>query len=111
MTGSSTTSTLKHMNAKALRELPKGTAYLMVQFGADSNAEVDRGAAAAGRAGRHRARPEREVHGRAGLEDELWQAREAGLGATAHLPAQPDTFEGWEDSAVRPSGSATTCAT
>ena len=35
-------------------------------------------------------------------EDELWQVREAGLGATAHVPGQPDTFEGWEDSAVAP---------
>ncbi len=33
-------------------------------------------------------------------EDELWQVREAGLGATAHVPDRPDTFEGWEDSAV-----------
>src|SRR5699024_2330644 len=36
------------------------------------------------------------------LEDELWAAREAGLGATAHIPGKPDTFEGWEDAAVPP---------
>jgi FAD/FMN-containing dehydrogenase len=35
-------------------------------------------------------------------ENELWQVREAGLGATAHVPGQLDTFEGWEDSAVAP---------
>ncbi len=35
-------------------------------------------------------------------EDELWQVREAGLGATAHVPNEPDTWEGWEDSAVHP---------
>ena len=29
-----------------------------------------------------------------------WQVREAGLGATAHVPGRPDTLEGWEDSAV-----------
>ena len=28
--------------------------------------------------------------------------REAGLGATAHVPGHPDTWEGWEDSAVPP---------
>ncbi len=28
--------------------------------------------------------------------------REAGLGATAFLPGRPDTYEGWEDSAVPP---------
>src|SRR5699024_4511559 len=33
---------------------------------------------------------------------ELWQAREAGLDATAHVPHRKATFEGWEDSAVAP---------
>ena len=28
--------------------------------------------------------------------------REAGLGATAFIPGKPDTYEGWEDSAVPP---------
>ncbi|MBO0693441.1 MAG: 4Fe-4S dicluster domain-containing protein, partial [Acidimicrobiaceae bacterium] len=37
-------------------------------------------------------------------EDDLWQVREAGLGATAHLPGRRDTWEGWEDSAVPPAG-------
>ncbi|GAA4964854.1 hypothetical protein GCM10023238_35590 [Streptomyces heliomycini] len=36
---------------------------------------------------------ERHVH-------ELWLVRESGLGATAHVPGEPDTWEGWEDSAV-----------
>ena len=33
-------------------------------------------------------------------EDELWAVRESGLGATAHVPGKPDTWPGWEDSAV-----------
>ena len=33
-------------------------------------------------------------------EHELWTVRESGLGATAHVPDRPDTFQGWEDSAV-----------
>ena len=58
---------IKHMNAKALQELPKGTGYLMVQFGGDSREEVDQAAHAdAGRAARHRARPGRQVPRRAG---------------------------------------------
>ena len=36
------------------------------------------------------------------FEDDLWRVREAGLGATAHVPGHRDTFEGWEDSAVAP---------
>jgi len=31
----------------------------------------------------------------------LWDLREAGLGATAHIPGWPETHPGWEDSAVR----------
>jgi FAD/FMN-containing dehydrogenase/Fe-S oxidoreductase len=93
----------KHMNAKALRELPKGTAYLMVQFGADSKAEVDAAAQQLLDALADTEHdPDVKFMDEPGFEDELWQAREAGLGATAHLPGQPDTFEGWEDSAVAP---------
>jgi Fe-S oxidoreductase len=32
----------------------------------------------------------------------LWEIRESGLGATADVPDQPDTWPGWEDSAVPP---------
>jgi FAD/FMN-containing dehydrogenase/Fe-S oxidoreductase len=93
----------KHMNAKALHELPRGTAYLMVQFGGDDRDEVDKRAEAMLDA-LHETEHEPDVKflDEPEREDELWQAREAGLGATAHVPGQPDTFEGWEDSAVGP---------
>ena len=35
-------------------------------------------------------------------EQHVWKIRESGLGATAHVPDQPITWEGWEDSAVPP---------
>ena len=35
-------------------------------------------------------------------EERLWKVRESGLGATAHVPGAPVTWEGWEDSAVPP---------
>ena len=94
---------VKHLNSRALQELPRGSAYLMVQFGGNSKKEVD----AAGQKlldALHDTAHEPSVKflDEPGFEDELWQAREAGLGATAHLPGQPDTFEGWEDSAVAP---------
>ncbi|HEX3650952.1 MAG TPA: FAD-linked oxidase C-terminal domain-containing protein, partial [Pseudonocardiaceae bacterium] len=94
---------IKHLNPQALAELPKGHAFLMVQFGGDTTDEVDQRAGRmldALRDSEHEPTvaflddPERE--------DELWQVREAGLGATAHIPGRPDTFEGWEDSAVPP---------
>src|SRR5207247_6935551 len=32
----------------------------------------------------------------------VWKVRESGLAATAHVPGEPPTWEGWEDSAVPP---------
>jgi FAD/FMN-containing dehydrogenase/Fe-S oxidoreductase len=94
---------IKHLNSKALRELPKGSAYLMVQFGADTRDEVDEAAKKLLDAlADTEHEPDVKFMDEPGFEDELWQAREAGLGATAHVPGQPDTFEGWEDSAVAP---------
>lgn len=94
---------LKHLNPKARAQLPERQAYLMVQFGSDTVEEADE------RAHRmldalHESEHDPEV---AFLDDpahqeELWQVREAGLGATAHVPDRPDTFEGREDSAVPP---------
>jgi FAD/FMN-containing dehydrogenase/Fe-S oxidoreductase len=95
---------IKHLNPEALRELPEGSAYLMVQFGAGSRQEVD--AAAKGMLDAlHDTEHDPDVAflDDPAHEDELWQVREAGLGATAHVPHRPDTFEGWEDSAVHPS--------
>jgi FAD/FMN-containing dehydrogenase/Fe-S oxidoreductase len=94
---------IKHLNPRAIDELPEGTAFLMVQFGAEIKDEVEKKAHALLddlQETEHEAdvsfldNPAREA--------ELWQVREAGLGATAHIPGRPDTFEGWEDSAVPP---------
>src|SRR5207249_7673219 len=35
-------------------------------------------------------------------EETVWKIRESGLGATARVPGEKDTWEGWEDSAVPP---------
>jgi hypothetical protein len=35
-------------------------------------------------------------------EGPVWEIRESGLGATAWVPGEPVTWEGWEDSAVPP---------
>jgi FAD/FMN-containing dehydrogenase/Fe-S oxidoreductase len=94
---------IKHMNAQALQELPEGTAYLMVQFGGDTREEVDRAAQEmldALHETEHE--PDVEFFDDPAREDELWAVREAGLGATAHVPGHRDTWEGWEDSAVHP---------
>ncbi len=46
-------------------------------------------------------------------ERALWEVRKSGLGATARVPGEPDTWPGWEDSAVHPDnlgGYLATCA-
>jgi FAD/FMN-containing dehydrogenase/Fe-S oxidoreductase len=94
---------LKHMNPQALAELPQGSAYLIVQFGGQSREEVDEAAQRmldALHETEHQ--PAVSFYDDPAREDELWAVREAGLGATAHLPHRRDTWEGWEDSAVHP---------
>ncbi|MFL6121028.1 FAD-binding and (Fe-S)-binding domain-containing protein [Actinophytocola sp.] len=94
---------LKDLNPDALGELPEGRAFLMVQFGGDTTEEADQRAHGLLDA-LHRTEHDAEVEilDDPDREKELWQVREAGLGATAHVPHRPDTFEGWEDSAVPP---------
>jgi FAD/FMN-containing dehydrogenase/Fe-S oxidoreductase len=94
---------IKKIHPEALAELPEGNGFLLVQFGGETREEADARAHAMLKAigdSEHEAdvafldEPEHE--------DELWQVREAGLGATAHVPGEPETWEGWEDSAVAP---------
>ncbi|MEV4058378.1 FAD-binding and (Fe-S)-binding domain-containing protein [Amycolatopsis sp. NPDC049688] len=94
---------IKDMNPKALGELPHGRAFLMVQFAAATHEEAEQQAHRMLDA-LHDTEHEADVEflDDPAREEELWQVREAGLGATAHLPGRADTFEGWEDSAVAP---------
>ena len=92
---------LKGMNPDALEELPDGVGYLLVQFGGEDTDEADARARALLEAlGDTEHEPSVAFFDDPEKEQELWAVREAGLGATAHVPAKPDTFEGWEDSAV-----------
>ncbi|MDT7841827.1 FAD-binding and (Fe-S)-binding domain-containing protein [Streptomyces justiciae] len=94
---------IKHLNPKARAQLPEGNAYLMVQFGGETVEESDEHAHRM-LDGLHESEHDPGVafFDDPSHEEELWQVREAGLGATAHIPGHPDTFEGWEDSAVPP---------
>ncbi len=95
----------KALNASALHLLPEGEGWLLVEFGGTDTDEADRRAKALlddvcadGRQDAPTARVfEDEAH-----QDEIWQVRESGLGATSRVPDMDDTWPGWEDSAVPP---------
>src|SRR5256884_1036634 len=87
-----------------LSMLPDGHGFLLVEFGGETKDEAD-----------ERARKlMSELKKGAGAPKDMklyddkeqaahvWEVREAGLGATAFIPGKPDTYEGWEDSAVPP---------
>jgi len=93
----------RRLNPVALDQIPPAGAWLMVKLTGDSVEES-------------RARAERlrdALAGAGGLREtrlytdeehqaELDSVREAALGATARVPGMPDTWPGWEDSAVPP---------
>ena len=83
--------------------LPDGKGWLLVEFGGDTKAESDAKATAAMTALRGKPHaPTMKLYDDPATEERLWKVRESGLGATAHVPDAPVTWEGWEDSAVPP---------
>jgi FAD/FMN-containing dehydrogenase/Fe-S oxidoreductase len=87
----------------SLAILPKGPAFLLVEFGGESKEAADEQAR---RMMDHvkglgnRAPVDMKLYDSPKQEEMIWKVREGGLGSTAWVPDQPDTWPGWEDSAV-----------
>jgi FAD/FMN-containing dehydrogenase/Fe-S oxidoreductase len=92
------------MHSKDLKLLPEGNGWLIAEFGGDTREDA-----------REKAqllikkmdelpsgRPSTKLYDDPEEEKKIWEVREAGLGATARVPGEPVTWEGWEDSAVPP---------
>ncbi|WP_407689577.1 FAD-binding and (Fe-S)-binding domain-containing protein [Mycobacterium sp. HUMS_1102779] len=92
----------RRLAEKALRQLPDGRAWLLVQFDGDDQDEADRTAKAMLHALDGVAECDTTVLDDPGSKQEVWAAREAALGATAFPPNGRQTLAGWEDSAVPP---------
>ncbi len=94
----------KGLHAEYLQQFPDGHAWLLVEFGGDTQEEANEAAYAAQSkltSGRGRW-PVSVVHCDRDTQGKVWQIREAGLGATAFVPGRKDEWPGWEDSAVPP---------
>ncbi len=92
-----------HIHPGDEKLLPDGGGWLMVEFGGRDKAEADAKARAAMAAlGRLEHPPAMHLYDDPAKEEKIWKLRESGLGATAHVPQKPVTWEGWEDSSVPP---------
>jgi FAD/FMN-containing dehydrogenase len=93
----------RRMNPEALRLLPEGGGWLMVIFSGDAQDEADAKARALiDELHSTEHEPTVKFYDDPEHEKELADVREVALGATARVPDMPDTWEGWEDSAVPP---------
>ncbi|MGH3200740.1 MAG: FAD-binding and (Fe-S)-binding domain-containing protein [Streptosporangiaceae bacterium] len=93
----------RRMNPEALRLLPEGRGWLMVIFSGDTRDEADaRARALIDDLHGTEHEPTVKFYDDPEHEKELADVREVALGATARAPDMPDTWEGWEDSAVPP---------
>jgi FAD/FMN-containing dehydrogenase/Fe-S oxidoreductase len=83
--------------------LPDGDGWLLVEFGGETKEESDaRAEECMARLRKDKRTPEMRLFDDRAEKDRLWEVREAGLGATAYIPGQRDSWEGWEDAAVPP---------
>jgi FAD/FMN-containing dehydrogenase/Fe-S oxidoreductase len=92
----------KHIHPQDIDLVPPGKGWLLVEFGGQSKAEADDKARALMAAVKGKDGPSTKLFDSKEEEKKLWEVRESGLGATARVPGAPDTWEGWEDSAVPP---------
>lgn len=93
----------KSLNPEGLALLPEGKGWLFVEFGGATQTEADDRAQKMVDALRHSGNPPAvRLYGDKAQARKVWEVRESSLGAISHVPGEPLTWEGWEDSAVPP---------
>jgi FAD/FMN-containing dehydrogenase/Fe-S oxidoreductase len=91
------------LHTENIRLLPEGRGWLFAEFGGRNKNEADARANACMEAlKRSDSPPSMKLFDNSDEVARLWEIRESGLGATAHVPGKKLTWEGWEDSAVAP---------
>jgi FAD/FMN-containing dehydrogenase/Fe-S oxidoreductase len=90
------------INAEGLALLPPGGGWLLVEFGAQTRAEAEAQARGLMDAlSRSSVVPNMRLCTPAEAKH-VWTVRESSLGVISHVPGEPLSWEGWEDSAVCP---------
>ena len=92
--------TRSHTHPDDVKMLPEGHGWLIAEFGADTLEEATASARRLIEAYQKKGRAAALIDSPAD-QKKIWEAREAGLAATAHVPNFPETWPGWEDTAVR----------
>jgi Fe-S oxidoreductase len=93
----------QNLHPGVARLLPEGGGWLLAEFGGRTPEEArERARALMERLSQSSRPPSMHLLEHPEQQHAVWLVRESGLGATAHVPGQPLTWEGWEDSAVPP---------
>ena len=93
----------KRLHPEGATLLPDGAGWLMVEFGGEDQREAtDRAREAMQRLKKRNGAPSMALYDQPENMSQVWEIRESGLGATAFVPGESDTWPGWEDSAVPP---------
>ncbi len=93
----------KGLHPKSIAMLPEGKGWLLCEFGGETKEESNAKARALmDTLSRQPDPPNMKLF----IDEQetllVWKARESGLGATSHVPGEPEAWEGWEDAAVPP---------
>ncbi|MBZ5719732.1 MAG: FAD-binding protein [Acidobacteriia bacterium] len=93
----------KGINSEGLALLPPGGGWLFAEFGAATAQESEAQARGLMSALSQSANsPQMRLFTDKQQAKRVWEVRESSLGAISHVPGEPLSWEGWEDSAVEP---------
>jgi len=93
----------KNLNPEGLSLLPQGKGWLFVEFGGATQKEADdRARKMVDALNKSPKPPAVRLYTDKYQAKKVWEVRESSLGAISHVPGEPLTWEGWEDSAVPP---------
>ena len=93
----------KGINSEGLALLPQGGGWLLAEFGGHTAAEAEAQARRLmAELGKSASPPNLHLFTDKYQIKRVWEVRESSLGAISHVPGEPLSWEGWEDSAVAP---------